>query len=146
MIVLTVPRQPLRTNKIAKIWSRSWEPSSQLSVIMPIIPRRPISPHVSRVFRRRSCRFFLSSRLTSFFGAMNYQINAIKLKSNRSLASLIAAGSADAGDIAVAYSVLSYLFDAFLVSCTHDIFILCHLYSSLEYVVEQPSSSKTCSI
>ena len=53
VMVLTVPRQPLRTNEIAKIWSRSWELSSQSSKIMPNIPRRPVSPHVSRVFRRR---------------------------------------------------------------------------------------------
>ena len=52
---------------------------------------------------------------------MDYQLNAIKMKSNRSLASRIAAGSADAGDIAVAYRTLSYLFDAFLVSCVYDI-------------------------
>ena len=59
-VVLTVFRQPLRTYKIAKIWNRSWEPSSQLSTIMPIILQRPLSPHVSRVFRRMSCRFYLS--------------------------------------------------------------------------------------
>jgi hypothetical protein len=53
VMALTVPKQPLRTNKIAKIWSRSWEPSSQLSIIMPIVPQRPLSPHVSRIFRRR---------------------------------------------------------------------------------------------
>jgi hypothetical protein len=52
---------------------------------------------------------------------MNYQLNAIKMKSNRSLVSRIAAGSADAGDITVAYRTLSYLFDAFLVSCIYDI-------------------------
>ena len=28
-MVLTVPRQSLRTNKIAKIWRRSWKPSYQ---------------------------------------------------------------------------------------------------------------------
>jgi hypothetical protein len=48
--VLTVQRQSLRTNKTAKIWRRSWKPSSQLSIVMP---HRPLSPHVSRVFRRR---------------------------------------------------------------------------------------------
>ena len=53
VIVLTVPRQPLRTNEIAKIWSRSSELSSQLSKIMPNIPRLPLSLHVSRVFRCR---------------------------------------------------------------------------------------------
>ena len=53
---------------------------------------------------------------------MNYQLNAIKLKSNRSFASRIAAGSADAGDINVAYRTLSYLFDAFLVSDASMIF------------------------
>ena len=52
---------------------------------------------------------------------MNYQLNAIKTKSDRSLASRIAAGSADASDITVAYRTLSYLFDAFLVSCIYDI-------------------------
>ena len=52
---------------------------------------------------------------------MNYQLNAIKMKNNRSLASRIAAGTADAGDITVAYRTLSYLFDAFLVSCIYDI-------------------------
>ena len=53
VMVLTVPRHPLRINEIAKIWSRSWELSSQLSKTMPSIPRRLLSPHVSRVFRRR---------------------------------------------------------------------------------------------
>ena len=54
VMVLTVPpRQPLRTNTIAKIWSGSWEPLSQLSIIMPVILQRPLSPHVSRVFRHR---------------------------------------------------------------------------------------------
>jgi len=48
---------------------------------------------------------------------MNYQLAAIKLKNNQSLARRTAAGSADAGDIIVAYRTLSYLFDAFLVSC-----------------------------
>ena len=43
------------------------------------------------------------------------------MKNNRSLTGHIAAGSADAGDIAVAYRTLSYLFDAFLVSCIHDV-------------------------
>ena len=52
---------------------------------------------------------------------MNYQLNAIKMKGNRSLASRIAAGSADASDITVAYRTLSYLFDAFLVSCIYDL-------------------------
>lgn len=53
---------------------------------------------------------------------MNYQLNTIKMKSNqRSLASRIAAGSVDAGDITVAYRRLSYLFSAFLVSCIYDI-------------------------
>ena len=52
---------------------------------------------------------------------MNYQLNAIKMKSDRSLASRIATGSADASDITVAYRTLSYLFDAFLVSCIYDI-------------------------
>ena len=55
---------------------------------------------------------------------MNYQLNAIKMKSNRSLTSRIATGSADAGEITVAYRTLSYLFDAFLVSCIYD--ILCY--------------------
>jgi hypothetical protein len=52
---------------------------------------------------------------------MNYQLNAIKMKSNRSLASRIAAGSAEAGEITVVYRTLSYLFDAFLVSCICEI-------------------------
>ena len=52
---------------------------------------------------------------------MNYQLNAITMKSDRSLVSRIAAGSADASDITVAYRTLSYLFDAFLVSCISDI-------------------------
>ena len=52
---------------------------------------------------------------------MDYQLNAIMMKSNHSLASHIAAGSADAGDITVAYRTLSYLFDAFLVSCIYTI-------------------------
>jgi hypothetical protein len=43
------------------------------------------------------------------------------MKSNPSLASRIATGSADAGDITIAYRTLSYLFDAFLVSCIYDI-------------------------
>ena len=43
------------------------------------------------------------------------------MKNNRSLASRIATGTADAGDITVAYRTLSYLFDAFLVSCVYDI-------------------------
>ena len=51
---------------------------------------------------------------------MNYQLSAIKMKSNRSLASRVATGSADAGDITVAYRTLSYLFDAFLVSFIYD--------------------------
>ena len=55
------------------------------------------------------------------FRAMNYQLNAIQMKNNRSLASRIAAGSADASDIAVAYRTLSYLFDAFLVSYIYSI-------------------------
>jgi hypothetical protein len=50
VMVLTVPRQSLRTNKIAKNWRRSWKPSSQLSIVMPL---RPLSPNVLRVFRRR---------------------------------------------------------------------------------------------
>ena len=52
---------------------------------------------------------------------MNYQLNAIKMKGKRSLASRTAVGSADSGDISVAYRTLSYLFDAFLVSCISDI-------------------------
>ena len=52
---------------------------------------------------------------------MNYQLSAIKMQSNRSLASRIATGSADAGEITVAYRTLSYLFDAFLVSCIYII-------------------------
>jgi len=52
---------------------------------------------------------------------MNYQLAAINMKSNHSLARRAAAGSADAGDVTVAYRTLSYLFDAFLVSCIHVI-------------------------
>ena len=48
---------------------------------------------------------------------MNYQLTAIKMKNNQSLARRTAAGSADASDITVAYRTLSYLFDAFLVRC-----------------------------
>ena len=55
---------------------------------------------------------------------MDYQLTAIKMKSDRSLARRIAAGSADAGDINVAYRTLSYLFDAFLVSCIYDIYTI----------------------
>ena len=43
------------------------------------------------------------------------------MKANRSLVGRIATGSADAGDITVAYRTLSYLFDAFLVSSVYDI-------------------------
>jgi hypothetical protein len=43
------------------------------------------------------------------------------MKSSRSLVSRIATGSADAGDITVAYRTLSYLFDVFLVSCIYDL-------------------------
>ena len=43
------------------------------------------------------------------------------MKNSCSLASRVATGSADAGDITVAYRTLSYLFDAFLVSCIYDI-------------------------
>jgi hypothetical protein len=52
---------------------------------------------------------------------MNYQLTAIRMKNNDSLPRRTAAGSADAGDITVAYRTLSYLFDAFLVSCIYDI-------------------------
>jgi hypothetical protein len=55
---------------------------------------------------------------------MNYQLTAVKNKSNRSLARRIAAGSADAGDITVAYRTLSYLFDAFLVSFIYVIYTM----------------------
>ena len=52
VMVLTVPRQPLKTNKNTKIWSRNWEQSSQLSISisMQIIRHHTLSPHVSRVF------------------------------------------------------------------------------------------------
>jgi hypothetical protein len=63
---------------------------------------------------------------------MNYQLTAIKMKSNRSLASRIAAGSADAGDITVAYRTLSYLFDVFLVSCIYT--ILFHATDRLRWI------------
>ena len=64
---------------------------------------------------------------------MNYQLNAIKMKSNRSLARRIVAGSADAGDITVAYRTLSYLFDAFLVSCIY--YILCYVVDKLRWIL-----------
>ena len=97
------------------------------------MPHRPLSPHVSRVFRRRSLSiFYLGKRLTSIFRALNYQLNAIKMKSNRSLASRIATGVADAGDITVAYRTLSYLFDVFLVRCIYD--ILNHATDRLRWI------------
>ena len=68
---------------------------------------------------------------------MNYQLNAIKMKSNRSLASRIATGSADAGDINVAFRTLSYLFDAFLVSCIHD--IVYHEIDRLRWILHSKS-------
>ena len=68
---------------------------------------------------------------------MNYQLNAIKMKSNRSLASRIASGSADAGDITVAYRTLSYLFDAFLVSCISD--ILYYAIDRLRWILHSKS-------
>ena len=52
---------------------------------------------------------------------MDYQLNAIKMNKNRSFASRVATASVDASDITVAYRTLSYLFDAFLVSCIYDI-------------------------
>ena len=55
------------------------------------------------------------------FRAMNYQLNAIKMKSSHSLASRIATGNADAGDITIAYRTLSYFFDTFFVRCIYDI-------------------------
>ena len=89
---------------------------------MQIIPHCPILSHDSRVFRRKVLSILSwERRLTSNFRAMNYQLNAIKMKSNRSLVTRIAAGTADANDITVAYRTLSYLFDAFLVSCIYDI-------------------------
>ena len=68
---------------------------------------------------------------------MNYQLNAIKMKSNRSLPSRIAAGSADAADIAVAYRTLTYLFDAFLVSCIYD--ILYYAINGLRWILHSKS-------
>ena len=56
---------------------------------------------------------------------MNYQLNAIKMKRNPSLASRVTAESAEAGDITVVYRTLSYLFDAFLVSRIYDFSIPC---------------------
>ena len=53
VMVLTVHRPSLKTNKIAKIWPRSWMLSSQSSIVMPLRPICPLSPNVSRVFRRR---------------------------------------------------------------------------------------------
>ena len=64
---------------------------------------------------------------------MNYQLNAIKMKSSRSLASRVATGSADAGDITVAYRTLSYLFDAFLVSYIYG--ILYHAVDRLRWIL-----------
>lgn len=52
---------------------------------------------------------------------MNHQLAAIKKKNNHSLARRVADGLVDAGDITVAYRTLSYLFDAFLVSCIYVI-------------------------
>ena len=63
---------------------------------------------------------------------MNYQLKAIQMKSNRSLASRVATGSVDAGDITVAYRTLSYLFDTFLVSCIYD--ILYHEIDGLRWI------------
>jgi len=52
---------------------------------------------------------------------MTHQLTAINMKNNHSLARRIADDSADAGNITVAYRTLSYLFDAFLVSCIYVI-------------------------
>ena len=63
---------------------------------------------------------------------MNYQLSAINMKSDRSLASRIATGSADAGDITVAYRTLFYLLNVFLVSCTYD--MLYHAIDRLRWI------------
>ena len=68
---------------------------------------------------------------------MNYQLSAIKTKNNRSLPSRIAFGSADAGDITVAYRTLSYLFDTFLVSCIYD--ILYYVINRLRWILHSKS-------
>jgi hypothetical protein len=54
------------------------------------------------------------------------------MKSNCSLASQVAVGSADAGDITVTYCTLSYLFDTFMVSC---IFILYYAIDKLGWIL-----------
>ena len=102
---------------------------------MPNIPQRPLLPDVWRVFRRRVLSIFILVTQTQpqIARAMDYQLNAINLKSNRSLASRIAAGSADAGDITVAYRTLSYLFDAFLVSRIYD--ILYHAIDTFRWIL-----------
>ena len=68
---------------------------------------------------------------------MNYQLKAIQIKSNRSLASRVATGSADAGDITVAYRTLPYLFDAFLVSYIYD--VLYHEIDRLRWISHSKS-------
>ena len=55
------------------------------------------------------------------------------MKSNRSLASRIATGSAEAGDITVMYRTLSYFFDVFMVSCTYD--MLYHAIDRLRWIL-----------
>ena len=59
------------------------------------------------------------------------------MKSNRSLARRIAAGSADASDITVAYRTLSYLFDVFLVSFIYG--ILYHAIDRLRWILHSKS-------
>ena len=61
------------------------------------------------------------------------------MKSNRSLPSRIATGSADAGDITVAYRTLSYLFDVFLVSYIYD--ILYHATDRLRWILHSKLGS-----
>ena len=76
---------------------------------MSIIPQHPLSPHGLEGLSAYVLVDFILVTQTNlnFLGRLNYQLSAIKMKSNHSLARRIAAGSADAGDITVAYRTLS---------------------------------------
>ena len=117
------------TNKIAKIWSRNWELTSQLLTIMP---QRPLLSHVSRVFRRRVLSIL--SWYSRLFSILAQWIT--KMKRNRSLASRITAGSVDASDILLLH--IAHLFDAFLVSCIYG--ILYHAIDRLRWLLSADSS------
>ena len=67
---------------------------------------------------------------------MNYQLNAIEMKLNRSLASRITAGSVDASDILLLH--IAHLFDAFLVSGIYG--ILYHAIDRLRWLLSADSS------